>query len=106
MRRRVSASVTTTTRQPWRLPPLGAKRALSSTRSSTWRDTGSSVKRRVEGAQRISSYSSSDGKLSARPVAGAGHPTAHQELGDLDGIRGRAFAQVVAHHPHVERAGV
>ena len=33
--RRRSASRTTTTRQPWRLPPLGAKRASSSARRST-----------------------------------------------------------------------
>ena len=50
-----SRSVTTITRHPWRLPPLGAKRALSSTRSSSSRGTGSAVKRRVDGAQRISS---------------------------------------------------
>lgn len=24
----------------------------------------------------------------------------HQELGDLDGVRGRAFADVVGHNPH------
>jgi hypothetical protein len=47
--------VTTITLHPCLLPPLGAKRALSSTRASTSCGTGSSVKRRVEGAQRITS---------------------------------------------------
>ena len=53
--RRSSGSSTATTRQPWRLPPLGAKRAASSARSSISRGTGSSVKRRLVGAQRIAS---------------------------------------------------
>ena len=36
-----AGSLTTMTRQPWRLPPLGAKRAVSSRRASTSSGTGS-----------------------------------------------------------------
>ena len=42
-----SGPCTTTTRQPWRLPPLGAKRATSSTRASVASSTGSAVKSRI-----------------------------------------------------------
>src|ERR1700730_9704721 len=51
-------SCTATTRQPWRFPPLGAKRALSSTLRRISAGTGSGLNRRVVGAQRIASYSS------------------------------------------------
>ena len=53
--RRVSASRTATNRHAWRLPPLGAKRAFSSTRYSTSCETGSAVNSLVVGAQRIAS---------------------------------------------------
>ena len=43
IRRRVSASVTTTMRTPWLKPPLGAFRPRATIRSTASRSTGSSV---------------------------------------------------------------
>src|SRR5438445_2215750 len=44
--------------QPWRLPPLPAKRATSRMSCTTASGTGSSVKSRTEGVERITSRSS------------------------------------------------
>src|SRR6476646_2684178 len=55
---RVFLSRTTITRAPWRLPPLGANRALSRMRSSTSSGSGSSVNRRTAPVVRMTSYNS------------------------------------------------
>src|SRR3954470_25076835 len=47
--------------QPWRLPPLPAKRATSRMSCTIASGTGSSVKSRIDGVERITSRSSMEG---------------------------------------------
>ena len=51
----------TATCHGWRLPPLGAKRAMSSSSASSASDTGSSVNSRTAGLERNASIRSMAG---------------------------------------------
>src|SRR5437868_4659603 len=77
-RRRLSASLSTITRQAWRLPPLGANRAVSSTRASMSSATGSGrnsraapVERRVSMRSTSTTVGRQTGRVTQTPLADA-----------------------------------